>query len=132
MQSLADQDNPPRKSLATAYALLGAFGTFGVHKFYLGRPVEGLVYACTLGLCFVGTFIDFFTLPEKVKRANARPVGGLLPKLLHVADDPPSSLSDPDAVVARYLRQERAERATGPSMQATAGPAGFGRRKRTF
>ena len=95
--------------------------------------MEGFIYACTLGLCFVGTTVDFFTLPEQVRRANARPVGGLLPKLLHSADDQvttSSALSDPDAVVARYLKAERAADQINPFPASRATPGGFGKRMR--
>ena len=58
------------KSLLLTYLLWLIGGLLGVHKFYLGRPVVGLIYLFTGGLFFVGWIIDFFTLPRQVRIAN--------------------------------------------------------------
>ena len=42
------------------YLALIAFGVFGVHRFMLGRPMTGLLYAFTGGLLGVGLVFDFF------------------------------------------------------------------------
>lgn len=34
------------------------FGTFGVHRFMLGRPLTGIVYALTGGLVGMGVLFD--------------------------------------------------------------------------
>lgn len=36
------------------------FGIFGVHRFREGKKWTGLLYLCTLGLCFVGWIYDMF------------------------------------------------------------------------
>ena len=58
------------KSLLLAYFLWLVGGPLGLHKFYLGRPVMGLLYLFTGGLFFVGWAVDFFTLPRQVQVAN--------------------------------------------------------------
>jgi hypothetical protein len=60
----------PVKSLLLTYLLWFVGGLFGVHKFYLGRPVVGLLYFFTGGLFLLGWVIDFFTLPRQVRVAN--------------------------------------------------------------
>jgi len=57
-------------SLLLAYFLWLVGGLFGLHKFYLGRPVMGLLYFFTGGLFFIGWVVDFFTLPRQVQVAN--------------------------------------------------------------
>lgn len=42
------------KKLATAYLLGFPLGFTGAHHFYLGRPIFGIVYLFTLGLCGIG------------------------------------------------------------------------------
>ncbi|GAH49677.1 unnamed protein product [marine sediment metagenome] len=58
------------KTTGTAYALWFFLGWLGIHKFYLGKPFTGILYACTLGLCGIGLFFDLFTLPTQVRAAN--------------------------------------------------------------
>lgn len=60
----------PLKSTGAAYLWWLFLGAFGAHKFYLGRPGWGVLYACTLGLLWVGLLYDLFTLPGQVRRAN--------------------------------------------------------------
>ena len=47
---------------ATAFILNYLFGFLGVHKFYLGRPVVGVLYLVTFGFFGVGVLIDSFAL----------------------------------------------------------------------
>jgi hypothetical protein len=42
----------------------------GLHRFYLGKWATGLLYLFTGGLGLIGTFIDFFRLPQMVADAN--------------------------------------------------------------
>lgn len=57
------------KNLAIAYILwgFGFFGFCGVHRFYLGKPVTGLLWLFSGGLFFVGQLIDLFLIPGMVK-----------------------------------------------------------------
>lgn len=71
-----------RRNLSTAYLLWlpSLFGVAGLHRFYLGKPISGLVYILTGGLFFIGTIYDFFTMGRQVREAEiedrlARPLG---------------------------------------------------------
>lgn len=59
-------------TLCSAYALWFFLGFFGVHRFYLGRPVSGVVWLLTGGLFGIGWVIDFFLIPEFVEEHNKR------------------------------------------------------------
>lgn len=37
-------------------------GYLGIHKFYEGRILLGIVYLCTLGFCYLGVIIDLVIL----------------------------------------------------------------------
>ncbi|MCX7025865.1 MAG: TM2 domain-containing protein [Spirochaetes bacterium] len=52
--------------------LIGGFGAFGLHRFYLGKFGSGVVWFCTGGLGMMGSIYDFFTLRRQVEDANIR------------------------------------------------------------
>jgi len=58
------------KSLFLAYVLWFFFGIFGVHRFYLGRPVSGFIYLFTAGIVGIGFLVDLFALPYLVRKYN--------------------------------------------------------------
>jgi TM2 domain-containing membrane protein YozV len=62
----------PLKSTGTAYLWWFFLGALGAHKFYLGRPLMGIIYAFTIGLLFLGLLWDLFTLPSQVRRTNRK------------------------------------------------------------
>ena len=47
-------------------------GLFGLHRFYLGKWVTGLLWLCTLGLGGFGFLYDLWTLNGQVHEANLR------------------------------------------------------------
>lgn len=53
-----------------AWLLLTFLGLFGVHRFYLGKIVTGLVYLLTGGLFGFGLLYDFWTLNGQVSEIN--------------------------------------------------------------
>ncbi len=67
-----------KKQDGTAYLLWCAclFGACGLHRFYAGDVVVGVIYFFTFGLFGIGQLIDLFRIPEIVERANRR--GGYL------------------------------------------------------
>jgi TM2 domain-containing membrane protein YozV len=46
------------KSTSVLLAALGFFGIAGIHRFYVGKPLSGLLWLCTGGLCGFGTLVD--------------------------------------------------------------------------
>ena len=58
-------------NLVLAY-VFWIFGFFGAHRFYLGRPLSGLLYLCTLGLFGIGWIVDLFLIPGMVQENNRR------------------------------------------------------------
>jgi TM2 domain-containing membrane protein YozV len=53
-----------------AWALLTFLGVFGVHRFYMGKWISGVVYLLTGGLFFLGWLYDLWTLNNQVSRKN--------------------------------------------------------------
>ena len=60
-----------RKSYNVAWILLTFLGLLGIHRFYLGKWVTGIVYFLTAGLFTLGVLYDFFTLNGQVREVNA-------------------------------------------------------------
>jgi TM2 domain-containing membrane protein YozV len=60
------------KSALVAYLLwvLGGFGVLGLHRFYLGRWVTGLIWLFTGGVFFIGALIDLFLIPSMLQVEN--------------------------------------------------------------
>ena len=60
------------KNTLLAYLLwfLGGFGVLGLHRFYLGRWVTGLIWLLTGGLFLIGAILDLFLMPSMVEVEN--------------------------------------------------------------
>ena len=52
--------------------ILWIFGFLGAHRFYYGRPITGTIYFFTLGLLFIGWFIDLFLIPGMNRDASMK------------------------------------------------------------
>lgn len=50
------------KSKWISFFLCLFFGIFGIHKFYEGRILFGIIYLCTGGLFGVGVIVDLIIL----------------------------------------------------------------------
>lgn len=46
------------------------FGFAGIHRFYAGRWVSGLLWLATGGLCGVGQLIDLVFIPRMIEDYN--------------------------------------------------------------
>lgn len=58
---------------------LGCFlGFCGLHRFYMGKWVSGLIWLLTLGLFGIGQFVDLFLIPGMARRANRGLTGRLV------------------------------------------------------
>ena len=60
-----------RYSYTAAWILLTFLGVFGIHRFYLGKWLSGILYLVTGGLFLVGYVYDYWTLNGQVSEANA-------------------------------------------------------------
>lgn len=59
-----------RHSYTVAWLLLTFLGIFGIHRFYLGKWLTGLLYLFTGGLFLLGWLYDLWTLNGQVRDAN--------------------------------------------------------------
>ena len=66
--------SPTMKSTGTSYLLwlLCLLGFCGIHRFYNGRIITGLIWLFTGGLFLIGQIIDLFLIPGIVEDANRR------------------------------------------------------------
>jgi TM2 domain-containing membrane protein YozV len=59
-----------RKSYNVSWVLLTFLGIFGVHRFYLGKWLTGLLWLLTGGLLLLGVLYDYWTLNKQVDEVN--------------------------------------------------------------
>ncbi len=62
------------RSIGAAYALwaLTLVGVAGVHRFYAGKPLTGILWLLTWGLLGVGSLFDLLLIPGMIERSNYR------------------------------------------------------------
>ncbi len=61
-----------RTDYTVAWLLLTFLGLLGLHRFYLGKIVTGILYLLSGGLFGLGILYDFWTLNEQVSQLNHR------------------------------------------------------------
>ena len=61
-----------RYDYTLAWVLLTFLGSFGVHRFYLGKWGTGILYLLTFGLLGFGVLYDYWTLNQTISDCNAR------------------------------------------------------------
>ncbi len=59
------------KNYSLSWILLTFLGVFGVHRFYLGKWISGLVWLFTCGLFLLGLLYDLWTLNEQIDDVNS-------------------------------------------------------------
>jgi len=59
-----------RVNYSVAWILLTFLGLFGVHRFYMGKWLTGLIYLLTGGLFFLGYLWDYWTLNDQITEIN--------------------------------------------------------------
>jgi len=55
-----------------AWILLTFLGLFGVHRFYMGKFITGILYFFSGGLFGFGVLYDYWTLNEQISMINTR------------------------------------------------------------
>lgn len=55
---------------SVAWILLAFLGVFGIHRFYMGKWITGLIWLLTGGLLGLGWLYDLWTLNEQVAETN--------------------------------------------------------------
>ncbi len=63
---------PGRLDYNIAWLLLVYLGLFGIHRFYMGKIITGVIWLLTGGLLGLGWLYDLWTLNEQVSDINAR------------------------------------------------------------
>ena len=72
MDRTADRDYPEgAHSYNVSWILLTFLGVFGIHRFYLGKWLTGIVYLLTFGLLGLGIIYDYWTLNGQVREVNS-------------------------------------------------------------
>ena len=59
-----------------AWVLLTFLGIFGIHRFYMGKWITGIIYLLTGGLVGLGLLYDLWTLNGQVSEINRRELFG--------------------------------------------------------
>ncbi|MEH6611150.1 MAG: TM2 domain-containing protein [Halioglobus sp.] len=54
-----------------AWILLTFLGIFGIHRFYMGKIITGILYLLTGGFFLIGILYDFLTLNEQLSDVNS-------------------------------------------------------------
>lgn len=55
---------------SVAWILLTFLGVLGIHRFYMGKWLTGILYLCTLGVFGAGLLYDYCTLNEQIDELN--------------------------------------------------------------
>ena len=56
-----------------AWILLTFLGLFGIHRFYMGKWLTGILYLLSGGIFGIGYLYDFWTLNDQVSLINSGP-----------------------------------------------------------
>ncbi|MEO0376391.1 MAG: TM2 domain-containing protein [Cyanobacteria bacterium P01_A01_bin.17] len=77
----------------TAYLFWLAFffGLGGIQRFYLGKPISGILYLCTWGFFGVGQLLDIALIPGMVDEKKHKMPGTIQ---LSTSNSSPSSCSE--------------------------------------
>ncbi|HON99065.1 MAG TPA: NINE protein [Syntrophales bacterium] len=62
--------HPGPLSYNVAWILLTFLGPLGIHRFYMGKWLTGILYLCTAGLLGLGYIYDFWTLNDQIDAIN--------------------------------------------------------------
>jgi TM2 domain-containing membrane protein YozV len=65
--------HPGRLDYTIAWILLTFLGFFGIHRFYMGKWLSGILYLISGGIFGIGYLYDLWTLNDQVTQVNGRP-----------------------------------------------------------
>jgi TM2 domain-containing membrane protein YozV len=57
-------------SYNVGWILLTFLGVFGIHRFYMGKWISGIIYLLTGGLFLIGYIYDYWTLNDQLTTLN--------------------------------------------------------------
>ena len=60
------------KDYNVTWILLTFLGVLGIHRFYLGKVLTGILYLLTGGLFLIGIIYDYWTLNSQIAEINTR------------------------------------------------------------
>ena len=63
---------PGSKDYNVALLFLSFPGVFGIHRFYLGKIITGVIYLLTGGLLLLGVIYDYWTLNDQIDEIHYR------------------------------------------------------------
>ncbi len=63
-------------SYNVAWILLTFLGLLGIHRFYMGKWLTGILYLLTGGIFAIGYIYDYWTLNEQLSLLNSRTLTG--------------------------------------------------------
>ena len=63
------------KDYNVTWILLTFLGIFGIHRFYLGKILTGLLYLLTGGVFLIGIVYDYWTLNDQISEVNGAAPG---------------------------------------------------------
>jgi TM2 domain-containing membrane protein YozV len=61
------QSQHPTPAIAYLLWLLCFTGLCGIHRFYTGRWITGIIWLLTAGLLFIGQIIDLILIPDQCR-----------------------------------------------------------------
>jgi TM2 domain-containing membrane protein YozV len=59
------------KDYNVTWILLTFLGVLGIHRFYMGKIVTGIIYLLTGGIFLIGIVYDYWTLNEQLNEINS-------------------------------------------------------------
>ena len=65
----------PTHSTGVGY-LMWIFGFIGIHRFYYGKPISGVIWLLTGGLFLIGWIVDLFLIPAMNQEASGKYASG--------------------------------------------------------